>query len=775
MDDKLKAILSQLDQERKLSYRRGTICLTDILDKTSPLSNVIIESCEEEQVVDGSTIGKEKFRNEGEYKGAMGEGHVMHGTGYYQWTDKVSYEGEFNNCHITGDGSYVWPDGSSYIGQVMDGLRDGWGCYKCAGSHVTYTGSWKNGKRNGKGKIVYDEEGTSFYEGEWKDHVRFGQGYRRYSSGNVYEGEWCDDKRHGHGTMYWYNTNEQYTGQWKCGIQEGHGEHIWFMEQTDNSQYPLCNHYVGNWSHGLKHGMGSFYYASGAVYEGEWHHNKKHGRGRYISQSGTVTEGLFRDDQLIEEGRDRPITPISKITSGAGGSDSGCGSSTAIFIKYIQSLLPEGLAVEEEFQQVYSIILCYISQLKKIYHYYSNLGLPCDSATPYSQKTLTRMQLWQLLKDCQLCQIGCNLIEVDDLLVLQDGSPTSCLSHHDPNSTYLMREFLQLLVSISQSLFWDSIGGDVGFRLSRCLDHLLKHYLMRHACKVGGLLYQSPEHMILSTVYQSKCWEVYKIIGKKRPVSMRDFLLMMNDCGLIGEYLTSSDVIDYITADNSRASTDPPHCYNLEILITFLEFCEVIISCALCWHSRHLQHPTRVSPVVPTVKVESSHSHSTGGSDPLLINKSSHNLTGNKHLAQSLPAYPAHSGASIESASSQSGKRANANHPPAVAVTTAAGGTTGASAAGGGGSASEESRLGLTSPLKVPSKPSVGVPLSPIEETKSHTSVESSPTHEETGDNRSHDHVNTPDEQDEMVICQESLKEMLEEYIFPHYGVNNVQ
>lgn len=22
----------------------------------------------------------------------MGEGHVMHGTGYYQWTDKVSYK-----------------------------------------------------------------------------------------------------------------------------------------------------------------------------------------------------------------------------------------------------------------------------------------------------------------------------------------------------------------------------------------------------------------------------------------------------------------------------------------------------------------------------------------------------------------------------------------------------------------------------------------------------------------------------------------------------------
>jgi len=78
-----------------------------------------------------------------------------------------------------------------------------------------------------------------------------------------------------------------------------------------------------------------------------------------------------------------------------------------------------------------------------------------------------------------------------------------------------------------------------------------------------------------------------------------------------------------------------------------------------------------------------------------------------QQLAQSLPAYPAHSGVSIESASSQSGKRATANHPPAVAATTGAGGTIGASAAGGCGSISEESRLGLASPLKVPSKPSV--------------------------------------------------------------------
>lgn len=55
---------------------------------------------------------------------------------------------------------------------------------------------------------------------------------------------------------------------------------------------------------------------SGAVYEGEWHHNKKHGKGWYMSQTGVVTDGLFREDQLVGEGLDRPVTPISRLTAG---------------------------------------------------------------------------------------------------------------------------------------------------------------------------------------------------------------------------------------------------------------------------------------------------------------------------------------------------------------------------------------------------------------------------------------------------------------------------
>ena len=49
----------------------------------------------------------------------------------------------------------------------------------------------------------------------------------------------------------------------------------------NNSQYPLRNHYDGDFVDGERHGFGVFYYASGAMYEGEWKHNMKNGNGKF--------------------------------------------------------------------------------------------------------------------------------------------------------------------------------------------------------------------------------------------------------------------------------------------------------------------------------------------------------------------------------------------------------------------------------------------------------------------------------------------------------------
>lgn len=61
-------------------------------------------------------------------------------------------------------------------------------------------------------------------------------------------------------------------------FQHGQGTHTWFLRRVTGSQYPLRNEYTGDFVQGLRHGQGSFYYASGALYKGEWKDNKKHGQ-----------------------------------------------------------------------------------------------------------------------------------------------------------------------------------------------------------------------------------------------------------------------------------------------------------------------------------------------------------------------------------------------------------------------------------------------------------------------------------------------------------------
>lgn len=47
-------------------------------------------------------------------------------------------------------GVYTWLDGSTYEGEVTNGLRNGFGMFKCSTQPVSYVGHWCHGKRHGK-------------------------------------------------------------------------------------------------------------------------------------------------------------------------------------------------------------------------------------------------------------------------------------------------------------------------------------------------------------------------------------------------------------------------------------------------------------------------------------------------------------------------------------------------------------------------------------------------------------------------------------------------
>jgi hypothetical protein len=60
-----------------------------------------------------------------------------------------------------------------------------------------YEGEWKNGKRDGKGTIIYGngEFKGDKYVGDWLNDIKNGEGIYYYAIGDKYYGEWKDGQR----------------------------------------------------------------------------------------------------------------------------------------------------------------------------------------------------------------------------------------------------------------------------------------------------------------------------------------------------------------------------------------------------------------------------------------------------------------------------------------------------------------------------------------------------------------------------------------------------
>ncbi len=149
----------------------------------------------------------------------------------------------------------------------MNSLRHGSGVFKSSCEQY-YEGEWHEGKRHGQGKMIYNKHGTVSYSGEWCNGNRQGYGIMRYASGNNYEGYWYNDKKSGRGYMIWRDLDELYCGDWLNDLPHGNGEHIWGDSSSKLATRQLCNIYRGSFESGVRSGLGTFFYSNGSQYSG---------------------------------------------------------------------------------------------------------------------------------------------------------------------------------------------------------------------------------------------------------------------------------------------------------------------------------------------------------------------------------------------------------------------------------------------------------------------------------------------------------------------------
>lgn len=167
----------------------------------------------------------------------------------------------FANVCVTGDcvngkGTFQDSIGNKYNGSFKNGIREGNGKMYYTSRNV-YDGNWLNNVKNGKGKFTFID--GSEYNGDWKNDKYEGNGELKWASGHKYNGTWVNDKKSGYGTYTWPNGNT-YTGDFLDGKYEGKG----------NFKYANGDTYVGNFKNEKFDGYGELKKADGKVKKGNW-------------------------------------------------------------------------------------------------------------------------------------------------------------------------------------------------------------------------------------------------------------------------------------------------------------------------------------------------------------------------------------------------------------------------------------------------------------------------------------------------------------------------
>nr|XP_019938537.1 PREDICTED: radial spoke head 10 homolog B2 [Paralichthys olivaceus] len=427
-----------------------------------------------------------------------------------------------------------------------------------------------------KGEMFYNQSKTSSYKGDWVKNSREGFGVRCYPSGNIYSGEWRNNLRHGEGTMRWLQLGQEYAGMWQDGVQHGRGTHVWMLRQTDGAQYSQSNRYTGDFVQGQRHGRGTFFYADGAIYEGEWRNDKKHGKGKFTSKDGHVFEGEFVDDHMMtnELNGNRAGTPLCGAPTLSGSASSVFGADVSLNIKSLLDKIPQKKR-NTELKQLEFVVLRQDAELRSIYSFYCRLGHVSSSDNTF---LLSRLQLWRLLKDCNIHHHGITLTKIDSLI--QEDSTTQVQS---PFTLIPLRRLLSCLVIVAHHIYNENMESQK-YLLASCFSKLMTDDILPNAKNVKGFLFGQPDISAAALNYMSRCWDVYQARcrvhaapGDDQTMTCRQLLWMFKDLRLLDNNLTTVRLLNIIAAE-SQEPNNVSSCLNLEI--TFLEFFEVLLGCA---------------------------------------------------------------------------------------------------------------------------------------------------------------------------------------------------
>jgi len=233
------------------------------------------------------------------------DGFCKDGQGYFEFTDG-EYFGECKNrTTMHGEGKYILYSGETFSGKWKNGKKNGFGIVSLSEEWIKYEGDWVDGQMHGLIRERMPDDTYEFFiykNGKKTDLEKLcisGCDSRNvanyvfvWKSGDRYEGNKKDGYRHGKGTYEWRELDgsiQRYIGDFVVNERTGKGKYL-FINGDIGDTYE-GDHIRGSWT-----GKGKYTWASGQTYEGDWVDGYRTGFGVYRSNSETY-EGMYKDSQ----------------------------------------------------------------------------------------------------------------------------------------------------------------------------------------------------------------------------------------------------------------------------------------------------------------------------------------------------------------------------------------------------------------------------------------------------------------------------------------------
>ena len=154
----------------------------------------------------------------------------------------------------------IYENSDSYIGEILNGLREGFG--------------------------IYTSENGDIYEGFWVENLQQGEGILTLIDGIQYKGEWKEGKPNGKGIFLpakiQRNSFENYKLKSIINNEDNSSDQL-LTKMNKHFQESEELYYDGYWRDGKHEGTGTCQYCNGDLYEGSWELGKLNGSGIFLN------------------------------------------------------------------------------------------------------------------------------------------------------------------------------------------------------------------------------------------------------------------------------------------------------------------------------------------------------------------------------------------------------------------------------------------------------------------------------------------------------------